>query len=1107
MFLKKTLRIFLYFLVAVFAFLIASVSIVIYIGNSSHYSAWFIEKLAQKSSGKFSYTNYSGSLLQDFEIDGLVLHLKNQNVAVSKFHFTWQPLYLLKLNLTINNILLEGVRWDHFHKNDETTTPFSHERLNLPWWISSIAIKQLQVNQFYFHQKKLRLSLDNLRVQAFANHQQLQLQFTAQKFENISSRYSSIIAHHSINLSGLVKGPIAHYSWWLHVTPKDASSLEFSGDGTDSSLNLSHIEGKVWPKELQTFVQYQWHPFLAAEAKFSGVIDPRIWSKAYSGKLLLNLSFSGEHFDEASHHWQLDLKNISGKIQGRNIAGHGVITDQNQRLVWQDWHIQVAQSFMTLAGELSKNSDLKWDIFIPKLGYWFPKATGEIYSNGSLEGDLASPMLNGKLKILNLQIWALTIKNLLANANIASASQVFVINLQSGQLQWQTQKLDAITMQTQGTLAKHSIALELKHKLAKLVLNLEGSYKNDAWQGLLKALSIIPQNSLAWQLKQAVALDIGPHSFAMQDPLCLQQKQNAVCVKFDDSKNNKDFSLQTSKINLAFLQDFLGDKISLLHGDIKINADISFDHNWRPLGNIVFQSWPISFNYQVSATQSLPVQIQSSLWRININRLHALLTGNLKTNLGELEANVSLPQWMNYLASDWTNQPISGKLILRVSNISFLSGFFDVLSNVSGKLAATAEVAGSLQAPKIHLLAQLDQAAAHVIPYNLDLKNILIKLEGWSNEALKVTGSLMSDQGRLGFTGDINNLFSDPSLLLHLKGENVLLANLPSYKVWATPAMDMTLSATQFGLKGNLLIPKAQLQFADYENKAITLTDDIVYEDEEQKRFSFNSNIFLQLGDDVKLRYGGLTGQLKGKLQLQQTTDAPATAIGAIHLVDGKYKAYGQTLIIQRGSASFKGGNVNNPVLDVQAVKVLQNVTPLTADGAIAPGASLVGPDGSLTVGVSITGPLAQRKTELFSIPAGLSQSDILSYLVLGVPASQAGSGGGQLLLSAASSLSDGKSGGAISQLQEQLKNGLGIEVGVGTVSQYNPTTQSVTEGTALILTKSLSPKLFFTYSAGTGQTVSVFKIRYQISPKWMAQTESSALGNGGDIYYMISRD
>jgi translocation and assembly module TamB len=426
---------------------------------------------------------------------------------------------------------------------------------------------------------------------------------------------------------------------------------------------------------------------------------------------------------------------------------------------------------------------------------------------------------------------------------------------------------------------------------------------------------------------------------------------------------------------------------------------------------------------------------------------------------------------------------------------------------VSGKLVVNADVVGSLQAPKMHLLAQLDQAAAHLIPYNLDLKNILIKLEGWSNEALKLTGSLISDQGRLGLTGNINNVLSDPSLLLHLKGENILLADLPSYKVWASPAIDMTLTSSQFSLKGNLFIPKAQLQFADYENKVVTLTDDVVYEDEAQKHFGFSSNIFLQLGDNVSLRYGGLTGQLKGKLQLQQTTDAPATAIGAIQLVNGKYKAYGQSLAIQKGLASFKGGNVDNPVLDVKAVKVLQNVTPLTLDGAMAPGGSLVGPDGSLTVGVSIAGPLAQRKTELFSIPAGLSQSDILSYLVLGVPASQAGSGGGQLLLSAASSLSDGKSGGAISQLQEQLKNSLGIEVGVGTVSQYNPTTQAVTEGTALILTKSLSPKLFFTYSAGTGQTVSVFKIRYQITPRWMAQTESSSLGNGGDIYYMINRD
>jgi translocation and assembly module TamB len=342
-----------------------------------------------------------------------------------------------------------------------------------------------------------------------------------------------------------------------------------------------------------------------------------------------------------------------------------------------------------------------------------------------------------------------------------------------------------------------------------------------------------------------------------------------------------------------------------------------------------------------------------------------------------------------------------------------------------------------------------------------------------------------------------------------MSGQNVLLADLPEYKIWASPNLQLNYQQQNLHLSGSLLIPKARLKFVQYNKAVVSLSPDVVFVDQHKTELNFFANLNLILGDAIHLSYGGLSGLLRGQLHLQDTPGANTTALGQINLLNGLYKAYGQVLTIQAGQALFKGGDIANPDLSLKAVKVLTDVATLGGDGSAVPGYSIMtNPDGSLTVGVSITGPLSKYQVNLFSQPTGLTQADILSYLILGVPATNAGANGGALLLSAASALSGGDQGqlNPIAHLQNQLKDTLGLEVNVGQVSQYNPNTQSVAQGTALILTKALSPRLFMSYSAAMGQAMSQFKVRYQIDQHWMAQTTSSSFGNGGDIFYTINR-
>ncbi len=556
------------------------------------------------------------------------------------------------------------------------------------------------------------------------------------------------------------------------------------------------------------------------------------------------------------------------------------------------------------------------------------------------------------------------------------------------------------------------------------------------------------------------------------------------------ARNFDSFKKITLQLNLKTLVGKLQGKN--LVGQGKIQGD--------PEG-ILWNHWEVRLGQAFMRMNGALGQQLSLAWEIRIPNLSDLIPGVQ----GKIYSQGNLPNHAIQMVVKQAAENVVLNVTGSFRNKIWTANFKGSIENITG----TGNIQLALlewQKNRVKILATLAHGYLEYSPSNLILKNISLRLEGWSDGVLNITGSLNSDTGQLNISGEIQQIFSNLWVRLKLVGQNLLVSNSENYRLWASSNLTLNYQNDTVSVNGSILIPKGSIDFADIDS-APKLTSDIVYEDQSQRHFNFLANILLTVNDLVTLRYDGLTGNLRGEVQLHQPQDGPATAVGKLHLKNGQYKAYGQTLNIQKAEALYKGGEVSNPFLNIQAVKILKNIAPTTLDGAIVSGENWVNPEGTLTVGVSVTGPLLQHQIQLFSDPAGLSQSDILSYMILGVPASQAGSGGGQLLLSAASMLGDGSQGNTITQLQSQLKNTLGIEVGVSNVSQYNPSTQSVTQGTALFLTKTLSPKLFLTYSAGLGQAVSTFKVRYQITPSWMAQTESSILGNGGDLYYTIDRN
>jgi translocation and assembly module TamB len=126
-----------------------------------------------------------------------------------------------------------------------------------------------------------------------------------------------------------------------------------------------------------------------------------------------------------------------------------------------------------------------------------------------------------------------------------------------------------------------------------------------------------------------------------------------------------------------------------------------------------------------------------------------------------------------------------------------------------------------------------------------------------------------------------------------------------------------------------------------------------------------------------------------------------------------------------------------------------------------------------------------------------MDESDILSYLVLGRPLNEASESEGESLYKeAATSISLAGSGA--------IARSIG---GVFELSEVNIESGDTAEDTALVLGKSLTPRLYVRYVQGLVDNTNMFQVRYRLSNKWTLQTESGTRSaSGADLIYSFER-
>lgn len=450
------------------------------------------------------------------------------------------------------------------------------------------------------------------------------------------------------------------------------------------------------------------------------------------------------------------------------------------------------------------------------------------------------------------------------------------------------------------------------------------------------------------------------------------------------------------------------------------------------------------------------------------------------------------------------NKHLTGKINI---DFPYLSAFATLMpqqvNNIRGTFKLNAEIAGSLAKPSLAGNAKIINTTLQIKPLGMTLRAINLAAIFRPNNKITFEGSAISRFSKINISGisTFNQKFSPTQI--NIDGKNILLVDNKDFNIIASPQLKLSYYYPTFIVGGKIFIPHALITLKDY-TAVTTLPDNtmiITSRKIKQSPYKYYLDITAELGNDIKIDTSSLNAKLIGKLTIKHSPLQPITATGKLSIVDGKYNMRGRLLQIDQGDLMFINNPINNPRLNFRASKTITAFARPRPSVRILPGHtfdSLITGQ-HLVVGIRASGTLQHPRLKLFSEPPGLSDANVLSYLILGTSSHQATENQTQMLYQTAQLMGVGGTN-AITGMQSTFGlTDFGIE------EQEIPavaTDQAGLTQPAFGVGKYLTPKLYMHYSVGISNPISIFNLTYYISHLFTIQTETSSVDQGADIFY-----
>lgn len=801
-------------------------------------------------------------------------------------------------------------------------------------------------------------------------------------------------------------------------------------------------------------------------------LDPGAFFAGWNGALDFHLATQGTLTPQGPAA-RLQLDRAGGTLRGRSIAGsHADVHIAPGANLFDGTATLVAgSSRIELAGKPGVRTDATLKLAIASLGDWLPDASGSARGQIGVTGAWPTLAVTAQLQAHALRHGNQHVDTAQLDANIPNLAQP------GGRLDFNAHGVaagnldfDAIRLTAGGTAATHTLQLTVRGKQLSLGLRLNGAWQaaQKRWSGTLSDIEVSPQGMPAWRQQQATRIDWRAGTATLSQ-LCLSAGAPQLCVSGKrDVSGAISASYTLQRLPLQLLASLAGGADPLeASGTVSGVGQLTLAADGTLGGKASLDATPGAIRYASHPDRPLLAwkQLGATATASGATQ-HVKVTGALDDG-GNLVGDVTV---------SGAARAVQGSLHADLRSLAFLEALSPEIANVHGSLAGNLTLAGTLAAPQFQGGIQTTGFSAELPRAGLKLSDGQFAINGDASGALHISGHVTSGKGVLKFDGSTGLSAASP-LALHISGDDVLVANIPAAHVEASPNLQLARNDGGYALTGTVAIPRAKVEVEKLPGQGpATASPDVVIVDARPAPpttpMRLGATITVTLGDDVAVQGYGFDGKVAGHLVVQALPGKEATGRGDIQ-VGGTYKAYGQNLSIQRGRVLYAGTRLDNPGLDVRAVRDLRNQ--------------------GVTVGLQIRGTAERPVLTVFSTPS-MEQAEALSYLVTGRPLDALKSGEGDTLNTAAQALG----GLAGDRLAKSIGSRLGVDAGVSSNDAIG--------GSAFTAGKYLSPRLYLSYGVGLFTPGQVITLRYTINRFLQFEAENATTGNRASLNYRIEK-
>ncbi|WP_221077083.1 autotransporter assembly complex protein TamB [Agarivorans aestuarii] len=688
--------------------------------------------------------------------------------------------------------------------------------------------------------------------------------------------------------------------------------------------------------------------------------------------------------------------------------------------------------------------------------------SGAVTAQVKVTGELNQPAVNWQIKAEQIANKQIALDEVTSKGNL-SLDESFSgqLDLALANLKVAGETINEATLKYVSKNQNQSLNLAVEQSTRNLHLDLTGGGTFSSWQGQLLKADLTAELG-TWYLSNPIDLAY-QDSVASVGEHCWSRDDSELCLLSPFSTNgNSKLDLRVKDFDFLVLNHLLPEGTELQgQASAEVNAKFS---QWVP----------------ETAKINLHLNPGSVIQKTELNEV--TLTYQVLTLDADLEGETL--QWQALFESEELGAlrssgvtsidkegQIDGKLDIDNIRLSPLLPFVTVLDNLEGRIDGEVVVKGQVISPKLD--GEINLIEGYVsgpdVPLSIEQLETQILLD---NQQANIAGKFNSE----GRTAQWQGEFAWPNN--NLEGELDINAKLlpiivdPYATLAVSPDIKIKLIDDLIDIGGTVAVEEGAIKVKSLPESAVSESSDAIVIEEQSEAVASQRtkiDITVTLAEEITLEALGLNTNLKGHLNLKQQPSEPLLADGRIELVDGRFRAYGQNLLIEKGWIMFTGP-LEQPYLDIQAVR---NPDTISDD---------------VTVGVQVVGLADAPQVSLFSEPS-MSQNEMLSYLLRGRALSdseQDDNALSSMLLSAGLGRAEGLVG--------NVGNTLGLnDLSLSTAGSGSSTQVEVS---AYVL-----PGVQVRYGMGVFDPVNELTIKYEILPKLFIEA-FSGLNSALDVYY-----